>query len=96
MSDQIKVTFGELQATQEKTQATVTSINGQLDDLKSYLAPLVSTWTGAAAESYNAKQKQWDSAAADLNNVLAAIGRALGSANEGYQATESANASRFA
>jgi WXG100 family type VII secretion target len=28
-----------------------------LSDLKSYLAPLVSTWTGAAAENYNAKQR---------------------------------------
>lgn len=95
MSDQIKVTFAELQATQEKTQSTVTAVNGQLDDLKNYLRPLVSTWTGAAAEAYNAKQQQWDSAATDLNSVLAAIGKALGAANEGYQATESSNAARF-
>ena len=95
MSDQIKVTFGQLQATQEHTQQTVASMNSQLQDLKSFLAPLVSTWSGSAAENYNAKQAQWDNAARDLNEVLAAIGRALGSVNEGYQSTESQNASRF-
>ena len=95
VSDQIKVTFGQLQATQEHTQQTVASMNSQLQDLKSYLAPLVSTWEGQAAENYNAKQRQWDTAANDLNEVLAAIGRALGSVNEGYQSTESQNASRF-
>ena len=95
MSDQIKVTFAQLQATQEQVQGTVTSVNGLLGDLKSYLAPMVSTWTGAAAENYNARQAQWDQAANDLNEVLAAIGRALGSANEGFQSTESQNASRF-
>jgi 6 kDa early secretory antigenic target len=96
VSDNIKVTFAELQATQEHTQSTVNAINTSLQDLKQYLAPMVSTWTGAAAESYNAKQAQWDQAANDLNQVLAAIGRALGQANEGFQTTESQNASRFA
>lgn len=96
MSDQIKVTFGQLQATQEQVQGTVASVNGLLGDLKSYLAPMVATWTGQAAENYNAKQAQWDQASNDLNEVLAAIGRALGSANEGFQTTENQNASRFA
>jgi 6 kDa early secretory antigenic target len=95
VSDEIKVTFGQLQATQEHTQQTVASMNTQLEDLKSYLAPIVSTWTGQAAENYNAKQQQWNQASTDLNEVLAAIGRALGSVNEGYASTESQNASRF-
>ena len=95
VSDQIKVTFAQVQATQEHTQQTVASINNSLQDLKSYLAPMVYTWEGQAATNYNAKQAQCDQAANDLNEVLAAIGRALGSANEGFQTTESQNASRF-
>ena len=96
MSDQIKVTFAQVQATQEHAQQTVTFMNNSFSDLKSYLAPMVSTWSGQAAENYNAKQAQWDAASRDLNEVLAAIGRALGAANEGFQTTESQNASRFA
>jgi early secretory antigenic target protein ESAT-6 len=96
VSDQIKVTFAQIQATQERAQSTVASINSSLQDLKSYLAPMVSTWEGQAAQNYHAKQTQWDRAAYDLNQVLSAIGRALGSANEGFQNTESMNARRFA
>jgi 6 kDa early secretory antigenic target len=95
MTDQIAVTFAELQATQEQTQATVAGIAGSLADLKAYLAPMVATWQGAAASDYRVVQARWDRAAADLNDVLAAIGRALGAANEGFQATESQNAARF-
>ena len=51
--------------------ATVASMNSQLQDLKSYLAPMVATWEGQAAQNYNAKQAQWDQAANDLNEVLA-------------------------
>jgi early secretory antigenic target protein ESAT-6 len=96
MNDMIKVTFGQLEATREQVSGTVTSVNGLLGDLHSYLQPMVTTWQGQAAENYQAKQRQWDQAANDLNEVLAAIGRALGSANEGFQSTESQNAARFA
>ena len=95
MSDQVKVTFAQVQATQERAQSTVASINNSLQDLKSYLAPMVSTWEGQAAQNYRARQAQWDHAAHDLNQVLGAIGRSLGSANEGFPSTESQNARRF-
>ncbi|SDJ43161.1 WXG100 family type VII secretion target [Frankineae bacterium MT45] len=95
MSSPIKVTFSQLAATQDQVRSTVSNINTQLADLKSYLNPLVQTWSGAAADNYNAAQAQWDRAAEDLNQVLSAIGNALGSANEGYQQTEKSNASRW-
>lgn len=95
MSSPITVSFAQLQATQQQVQATVTKVNTQLEDLKSFLRPMVSTWTGSAAENYNAAQAQWDRSAADLNQVLHAIGGALGDANEGYQTTEKGNAGRW-
>ena len=95
MNDQIKVTFAQVQATQEHAQSTVASMNNSLQELKSFLAPMVSTWQGQAAQTYHAKQARWDRAANDLNQVLAAIGRALGSANDGFRTTESQNAGRF-
>lgn len=96
MSGEVRVTFGELSAAQSSISSTVNAVNNQLDDLKSFLAPMVSTWEGTAAETYNALQRQWDTAAADLNQVLAQIATAVGTANEQYQAAESANTSRFA
>jgi WXG100 family type VII secretion target len=93
---EILVTFGEIAAAQQNVASTAQRLNAQLDDLKRYLAPMVASWTGLAADDYRAKQRQWDTAATDLNQVLAQIGVALGQANEGYQQVERANASRWA
>ena len=67
----------------------------QLEDLRRFLAPMVATWQGAAAQDYQVRQKQWDTAAADLTAVLAQIGVALGAANDGYRQAEHANAARW-
>ncbi|MBO0878555.1 MAG: WXG100 family type VII secretion target [Pseudonocardia sp.] len=93
---EILVTFGEIAAAQQNVASTAQRLNAQLDELKRFLAPMVATWTGQAAEDYQVKQRQWDTAATDLNQVLAQIGVALGHANEGYQQVERANASRWA
>ncbi|RKS72661.1 WXG100 family type VII secretion target [Motilibacter peucedani] len=93
---EILVTFSAIQGAEGDVAATSQNINGQLDDLKSYLAPMVSTWTGAASENYQAKQKQWDEAAAELNAILAQIGKALGDAGQEFQAAENSNASIWA
>lgn len=95
MSSPITVSFAQLQATQEQVRSTVNNVNTQLNDLKNYLRPMVQEWTGSAAENYNHAQQQWDKSAADLNQVLSAIGQALGQANDGYQQTEKSNASRW-
>ncbi|MCW0214644.1 MAG: WXG100 family type VII secretion target [Pseudonocardia sp.] len=92
---EIKVTFGELAAAQTSVAGTAQRINARLEDLRRRLAPLAATWQGRAATDYAAKQKQWDTAAADLNAVLARIGVALGTANDGYQQVERTNAARW-
>ncbi|HEY0638411.1 MAG TPA: WXG100 family type VII secretion target [Pseudonocardiaceae bacterium] len=96
MSGEIKVTFGELASAQGNISSTVNHVNQQLADLKSFLAPMVSTWDGAAAETYNQLQRQWDTSAEELNRVLAQIATAVGTANDAYQQAESTNQNRFA
>jgi len=93
---EILVTFSSIQQAQADCANTASNLNGQLSDLKSYLAPMVSTWSGAAAENYNAKQRQWDQAAQDLNEILQQISKALGSAGDDFQAAESSNANIWA
>ncbi|MFC5992701.1 WXG100 family type VII secretion target [Pseudonocardia hispaniensis] len=92
---EIKVTFGELASAQSTVATTAQRIFGQLDDLKRFLAPLAATWEGQAATDYQARQRQWDSAANDLASVLSRIGVALGAANENYQQVEQTNARRW-
>ena len=92
---EIKVTFGALAAAQSDVSGTAARITAQLEDLRRFLAPLVATWQGVAAQDYQVRQKQWDTAAADLTAVLGQIGVALGAANDGYRQAESANAARW-
>lgn len=92
---EIKVTFGALTAAQNDVSGAAARITTQLDDLKRFLAPLVATWSGVAADDYHAKQVMWDRAAADLTAVLAQIGVALGAAHDSYQQVETANAARW-
>lgn len=92
---QIKVTFGELQAASSSISSNAQKIQSSLDDLKSYLAPLVAGWQGAASEEYNAHQRKWDLAAADLQSVMAAIGTAVAQAADDYQQGENQNALRW-
>ncbi len=87
--------FGRLEGTRAHIATTGSQVNGQLQELKGYLRPLVATWEGSASTNYQALQHKWDTAAADLNSVLLRIGAALGAANEGMQSTENANANRF-
>jgi WXG100 family type VII secretion target len=56
---------------------------------------MTATWQGEAAQDYQARQKQWDTAAADLAAVLAQIGVALGAANDSYRQAENINAARW-
>ena len=92
---EIRVTFGALTTAQNDVSGTAARITAQLDDLKRFLAPLVATWSGTAAEDYQVKQRLWDRSAADLTTVLAQIGVALGAAHDSYQQVESANAARW-
>jgi early secretory antigenic target protein ESAT-6 len=92
---EIRVRFGDLGFAQGDVAATARRMSSQLDELKRFIAPMVASWQGQAAEEYGVKQRQWDSAAADLTAVLGQIGVALGTAQESYQQVETANAARW-
>jgi early secretory antigenic target protein ESAT-6 len=93
---EIKVTFAALESAQAGLAGTAGRMAGQLDELKRYLAPMVETWQGRAADDYGIRQREWDTAAAELTSVLTQIGVALGAANDGYWQVEQANAARWA
>jgi ESAT-6 family protein len=92
---EILVTFGELESAQSSIRTTSSNVNQQLEDLKTYLRPMVETWSGDASIAYKARQAQWDQAANDLNQVLNSIGVALSASNQNYQEGEAANMRRW-
>ena len=93
---EIRVTFGEIEAAQQNVVASAGRIEAQLADLRSFLAPLVADWTGAAATNYQGRQREVDTSWADLHGVLRQIGMHLGTVNDNYRATEATNANRWA
>ena len=88
----ILVTFGSVMEAAADTDAIAGQVEQQLSDLKGYLAPLVSSWTGVASSDYQALQRQWDTGAADLNGVLRQIAQALRTAHGNYSQAEQRNA----
>lgn len=91
MTGQIKVTFGAIDTAASDTDSIASNLNQQLDDLKGYISPLVATWTGQAATSYQTLQQQWDTSAANLNDVLRQIATTLRTSNQNYTTAETSN-----
>lgn len=87
------VTFGSISEAAMDTDSIATQIAQQLGDLKSYLAPLVATWSGEASTDFQALQTKWDSSAGDLNQVLRQISQSLRTAADNYLTTERTNTS---
>lgn len=92
---EIKVTFAALEGARSSVAGTAGRLTGQLDELRRFLAPMVAAWEGQAAQEYGTRQRQWDTAAAELTTVLAQIGAALGAANDSYRQVEQANTARW-
>lgn len=76
-NSQIRVVYGVLEGAESNVQSTVSFMNGQLDGLKQYLRPFIQKWQGEGSQAYQAVQRKWDTAAADLNQILALIPPAL-------------------
>lgn len=89
--DHLQVTFGAIDAAASDADTIAAQIDQQLDDLKTYLSPLVATWTGEASTDYQALQSKWDTSAAELNDVLRQIATTLRTSNENYSGAEQAN-----
>ncbi|WP_030274775.1 WXG100 family type VII secretion target [Streptomyces sp. NRRL B-24484] len=91
MGDHILVNFSTIQNASSEIRQTAQRIQSQLDELKSGVQRIASTWEGAAQEGYQARQAEWDNKAADLQQVLGQIATSLDNAAQSYQSTESKN-----
>jgi early secretory antigenic target protein ESAT-6 len=84
----IKVNYAGLSAASADIQKTAAAINSQLGDLQKFLAPLVATWTGTAADAYQEKQRIWNTAQADQQAVMEQMAKLPLVALERYRAVE--------
>jgi len=93
MSGQVLVNFQTISQASQAVKSTASNVRQQLDDLEAGVKRIASTWEGSAQEGYQAKQQEWDRRAASLHQTLESIARALDTAAQNYQATESRNTS---
>lgn len=80
--------FATLSSSAENYAIVAGTIRKELDDLESSLQSKLSQWEGDAQQAYWRFKKQWDAAAADMQNVVQRLGLAIGSAHENYTAAE--------
>lgn len=91
----IEVNFAEIANAANTISSQSKEVDALLDELRAEVSKTLGSWTGTGAETYQASQKKWDDAAADLNAVLAAIGTAVQQAGEAYQQSEQQNIARW-
>ena len=87
---EIEVSLGSLQGGQDGILTSYNRLQATLDELVTDLRPMISSWSGAAQESFLACQQQWNEGAQSLATVLNTVSRAVGSAHANYSATHSA------
>lgn len=92
MSGQILVNFQTISQASSDVRATAGNIRTQLDELEAGVKKIAASWEGSAQEGYQQKQAEWDQRAASLHSTLEAIAKALDTAAQNYQSTESKNA----
>ncbi|MDQ2582511.1 WXG100 family type VII secretion target [Saccharothrix yanglingensis] len=95
MNDEIKVDFGALSTAAGDISGQASQVQQQLDELKSRIDPVIAQWQGASSDAYAQAQAKWNESASGLQQVLAAIGTAVASANDAYNAAERKNEGRW-
>ena len=84
----ISVKFESLSSGADGIRQNYAKLTGTLEQLETDLGPMISTWSGAAQESYLQCKKQWDDAALALSQVLQNIGSAVSQAHQNYSTAE--------
>lgn len=88
-SGTVHVSFGDMQDAADSVGAANRAVQFELDDLYRMLAPIVATWSGDAAESFQYQHQVWVRAAEDLNSVLSHIAVLLEDSHSAYSQAES-------
>jgi len=91
----MKYGFGAIESLASDIQQQSTAIGGTLEDLRSRINSLAGSWQGDAQASFTQLKNNWDSAANDINAVMARISTAVQTTAQDARATESKNAGRF-
>jgi WXG100 family type VII secretion target len=91
----LRVNFGALTQAGADIQKAITKLESELNQLEQDASPLVASWSGEAKNAYAERQKRWQSASLDLQNILREIKNAVDASASDYQDTERKAQARF-
>jgi 6 kDa early secretory antigenic target len=89
------VNFGALQQASVDIDRALNTLTTELERLEQEGARLKSTWSGAAQEAYDERQRRWQAASQDLQTILRQIKGAVEQSAADYQDTERSATQRF-
>lgn len=90
-----KANFGGIATASADIVGGANKLESLLADMDQRLAPLKSDWSGAAAESYQTAQRNWNQAISEIKLLLTDIGTQVGRDGESFQSADQRNAARF-
>jgi len=93
--DGLVVNHGGLNEVTDHLYKMVKDIDNRMSHLESDLAPLQSDWSGNAQAAYNQAKTKWDTAIAEMMQLLNDTGTTVGQSNADYHAADMRGANSF-
>lgn len=87
--------LGTMQTAAQHVYDVNAQIQARLSNLQARLDPLMGTWQGSAATSFQVLKERWHQDAVQLNAALRAIGDGLVKAHGNYQSAEETSQQSF-
>ncbi len=95
MTDGIRVNHVALINAADNMKTTMDRIDERLNLLENELTPLRSDWTGRAQETYLVAKGQWDTAIAEMQQLLKETSDSVRQSQLDYSAADSRGAAQF-
>jgi WXG100 family type VII secretion target len=92
----IRVNFTSVASAAESIEQIQKSIDGKLDQLKSYCNTATTQWTGGTRDAYQTLQADWDRTAGELNANLLEIARGVRTSHTNFLTAETRNTNMWA
>jgi len=92
----IRVNFTSVASAADSIEQIQKTIDGKLDQLRSYCNTATSQWTGGTRDAYHALQADWDRTAAELNTNLRDIAGGVRTSHQNFTNAETRNTQMWA
>ena len=93
--DGLRVNHAGLETAAQDLYATVKDIDDRMNNLERDLAPLQADWSGNAQAAYIQAKTKWDTAIAEMMQLLGDTGNTVGQSNQEYRAADLRGANSF-